>query len=191
MLVSKRSKAAKSLFVSTSLLLTHSFPSSFFPFSQVDPAAALAKHDKDRVANEAKEREAFVGKETKLTAQEMLKAQERELEEKKKKAEKELEELAERRRFVSLLLSTPLVLIGRLTRCFRQTRITRLQTCPRPLLLLCLQTTSTTETLPQSPGLAARRSRVLATERGGSVPPGDYESGYEGEGVWVRAVRGR
>ncbi|GAA5874081.1 hypothetical protein JCM8547_004822 [Rhodosporidiobolus lusitaniae] len=62
------------------------------------PDKAIAAFDKDRVKDEAKEREEAVGKEVKLTAAEMVKAQERELAEKKKKQEKEIADLADRRR---------------------------------------------------------------------------------------------
>ncbi|GAA5895778.1 hypothetical protein JCM6882_001379 [Rhodosporidiobolus microsporus] len=64
----------------------------------LDPTTAIVKYDKDRAANEAKEREEAVGKEVKLTALEMIKVQEKELEEKRKKQEKEINELADRRR---------------------------------------------------------------------------------------------
>ncbi|GAA5821652.1 hypothetical protein JCM11251_000953 [Rhodosporidiobolus azoricus] len=64
----------------------------------LDPSVAIAAFNAAAIANQAREREGFVGKETKLTAQEMLKIQEKELEDNKKKVEKELEQLAERRR---------------------------------------------------------------------------------------------
>jgi hypothetical protein len=49
------------------------------------PEKIIAAYDKDRVAKQAEEREEMVAKETKLTAEEMLKVREKELEERKKK----------------------------------------------------------------------------------------------------------
>ncbi|BGP19270.1 hypothetical protein JCM10213v2_007357 [Rhodosporidiobolus nylandii] len=58
----------------------------------------IATFDKDKVANQAADRGEAQAKEVKLTAVEMLKVQEKELEEKRKRQEKELAELAEQRR---------------------------------------------------------------------------------------------
>ncbi|BGO94455.1 hypothetical protein JCM10020v2_006158 [Rhodotorula toruloides] len=63
-----------------------------------DPLKEILEYDKNRVVRQAEEREKELDKEVKLTAAEMLKLREKELEEKKKKQEKELADLADRRR---------------------------------------------------------------------------------------------
>uniref|UniRef100_A0A0K3CB28 Uncharacterized protein n=1 Tax=Rhodotorula toruloides TaxID=5286 RepID=A0A0K3CB28_RHOTO len=63
-----------------------------------DPLKDILEYDKDRVVKQAEEREKELDKEVKLTAAEMLKLREKELEEQKKQQEKELADLADRRR---------------------------------------------------------------------------------------------
>ncbi|GAA5989003.1 hypothetical protein JCM11641_001111 [Rhodosporidiobolus odoratus] len=62
------------------------------------PEQLIAAHDQERATNEAGEREKATEKEIQMTAMEMLKAQEKELQEKKKKQDTALAELAEKRR---------------------------------------------------------------------------------------------
>ncbi|GAA6010952.1 hypothetical protein JCM10207_004010 [Rhodosporidiobolus poonsookiae] len=62
------------------------------------PSKLIPVYDKERAVKHAEEREKETSMEIKLTAQEMLKAQERELQEKKQQQDKELAEMAERKR---------------------------------------------------------------------------------------------
>ncbi|BGP26950.1 hypothetical protein JCM10295v2_005912 [Rhodotorula toruloides] len=63
-----------------------------------DPLKDILEYDEERVVTQGDQREKELEKEVQLTAAEMLKLREKELEEKKKRQEKEMADLADRRR---------------------------------------------------------------------------------------------